>query len=110
MVLTLEDRYYVNLFTRKLPCTLKLRFALDSFLNMIDFTEEEIKKYAIRIVPQQSKFECNDEKVTFEYKDVPEEVTEAGRLAAETNNENLVNLGPQCAPLGRAVTIERAGE
>jgi outer membrane protein OmpA-like peptidoglycan-associated protein len=33
---------------------------------------------------------------------------EASRLAAETNNENLVNLGPQCAPLGRAVTIERA--
>jgi outer membrane protein OmpA-like peptidoglycan-associated protein len=33
---------------------------------------------------------------------------DAGRLAAETNNENLVNLGPQCAPLGRAVTIERA--
>ncbi len=35
---------------------------------------------------------------------------DGGRLAAETNNENLVNLGPQCAPLGRAVTIERAGE
>lgn len=94
MVLTLEDRYYVNLFTRKLPCTLKLRFALDSFLNMIDFTEEEIKKYAIRIVPQQSKFECNDEKVTFEYKDVPEEVTEAVRefvvsMDTEENDKNL---------------------
>lgn len=94
MVLTLEDRYYVNLFTRKLPCTLKLRFALDSFLNMIDFTEEEIKKYAIRIVPQQSKFECNDEKVTFEYKDVPEEVTEAVRefvvsMDTEENDKNM---------------------
>ena len=33
---------------------------------------------------------------------------EASRLSAETNNENLVNLGPACAPLGRAVTIERA--
>lgn len=33
---------------------------------------------------------------------------DAARLQAETNNENLVNLGPQCAPLGRAVTIERA--
>ena len=94
MVLTLEDRYYVYLFTRKLPCTLKLRFALDSFLNMIDFTEEEIKKYAIRIVPQQSKFECNDEKVTFEYKDVPEEVTEAVRefvisMDTEENDKNM---------------------
>ena len=94
MVLTLEDRYYVNLFTRKLPCTLNLRFALDSFLNMIDFTEEEIKKYAIRIVPQQSKFECNDEKVTFEYKDVPEEVTEAVRefvisMDTEENDKNM---------------------
>lgn len=94
MVLTLEDRYYVNLFTRKLPCTLKLRFALDAFLNMIDFTEEEIKKYAIRIVPQQSKFECNDEKVTFEYKDVPEEVTEAVRefvvsMDTEENDKNM---------------------
>ncbi len=90
----MEDRYYVNLFTRKLPCTLKLRFALDSFLNMIDFTEEEIKKYAIRIVPQQSKFECNDEKVTFEYKDVPEEVTEAVRefvisMDTEGNDKNM---------------------
>ena len=94
MVLTLEDRYYVNLFTRKLPCTLKLRFALDSFLNMIDFTEDEIKKYAIRITPQQSKFECNDDKVTFEYKDVPEEVTEAVRefvtsMDTEENDKNL---------------------
>lgn len=33
---------------------------------------------------------------------------DASRLSAETNNENLVNLGPACAPLGRAVTIERA--
>jgi hypothetical protein len=94
MVLTLEERYYVNLFTRKLPCTLKLRFALDSFLNMIDFTEEEIKKYAIRIVPSQSKFECNDDKVTFEYKDVPEEVTESVRefvtsMDVEENDKNV---------------------
>ncbi len=94
MVLTLEERYYVNLFTRKLPCTLKLRFALDSFLNMIDFTEDEIKKYAIRIVPSQSKFECNDDKVTFEYKDVPEEVTESVRefvtsMDVEENDKNV---------------------
>ena len=94
MVLTLEERYYVNLFTRKLPCTLKLRFALDSFLNMIDFTEEEIKKYAIRIVPSQSKFECNDDKVTFEYKDVPEEVTESVKefvtsMDVEENDNNV---------------------
>ena len=94
MVLTLEERYYVNLFTRKLPCTLKLRFALDSFLNMIDFTEEEIKKYAIRIVPSQSKFECNDDKVTFEYKDVPEEVTESVKefvtsMDVEENDKNV---------------------
>ena len=32
---------------------------------------------------------------------------DGGRLQAETNNGNLVDYGPQCAPLGRAVTIQR---
>lgn len=33
---------------------------------------------------------------------------DGGRLQTETNNGNLVDYGPQCAPLGRAVTIERS--
>ena len=32
---------------------------------------------------------------------------DGGRLETETNNGNLVDYGPQCAPLGRAVTIQR---
>ena len=32
---------------------------------------------------------------------------DGSRLQAETNNGNLVDYGPQCAPLGRAVTIQR---
>ena len=32
---------------------------------------------------------------------------DGGRLQTETNNGNLVDYGPQSAPLGRAVTIQR---
>ena len=47
-------------------------------------------------------YRVNGVKKTLEDKGI-----DGGRLQTETNNGNLVDYGPQSAPLGRAVTIQR---
>jgi hypothetical protein len=73
--LTLEDRYHISMYSRKLPCTLELRFAIDAFLDQIEITPEEMKTRTVKVT--QTKFECNDPESTTEYKDFPKPVTEA---------------------------------
>lgn len=67
--LTLEDRYYLNMHSRKMNSTLMLRLNIDSFLNAIDITSEEAEKYAIGVDPETHKFVCNDPEYTVTYED-----------------------------------------
>jgi len=74
--LTLEDRYYISMYSRRLPCTIALRYKIDQFFDQIEITSEEIKKFDIKI-DENLKFTCNDEKYTVEYEEFPEEVLKA---------------------------------
>ena len=91
--LTLEDRYYISMYSRRLPCTLPLRFAIDKFFNQIDINPEEFKKYEVKIDPKTLEFSCDDENYTVEYEEFPPAVIEAMKkyikmLDHEKNKEN----------------------
>lgn len=90
--LTLEDRYYISMYSRKLPCTLQLRFAIDAFLDQIEISPEEVKAREVKI--STMKFKCNDPKSTTEYEEFPEPVIEAMKsyievLDYDKNKDNV---------------------
>lgn len=93
--LNLEERYYISMYARKLECTLKLRFAIDNFLDQIAITSEEVDKYGVDVNRDNMQFVCNDENYTVEYSEFPESVTEAMKnyiamYDHEKNKENLL--------------------
>lgn len=93
--LTLEDRYYISMYARKLECTLKLRFAIDNFLDQIAITNDEVEKYAVDVDRQTMQFVCNDDNYKVEYSEFPESVIEAmqnyiAMYDHEKNKENLL--------------------
>ena len=71
--LTLEDRYYISMYSRRLPCTIALRYQIDKFFDQIEITSDEIKQYEVKI-DENLMFTCNDENYTVEYEEFPEEV------------------------------------
>jgi hypothetical protein len=75
--LTLEDRYFLNMYSRRLPCTIALRFSFDKFLDQIEITSDEVKKYDVKINSESLKFECNDKEFIVEYEEFPPAVIEA---------------------------------
>lgn len=75
--LTLKDRYYLGMYCRKLPCTLLLRLTINDFLQQIEFTSDELQKYAITISPDTHEFSCNDESYMVEYAEFTPSVVEA---------------------------------
>jgi len=72
--LTLEDRYYISMYSRRLPCSIPLRFSIDKFLNQIEITPEEFKIYNVDIDPSTMSFKCNDSDYEVEYEEFPPEV------------------------------------
>ena len=58
--LTIQDRFDVMFNISRLPCTVALRFAYDTFYSMIEFSAEEIEKYAIEIDKENYGIKCND--------------------------------------------------
>ena len=75
--LTLEDRHFINMYCRQLTCTLLLRFAIDKFINQIELTPEEIRKFDVKIDITDMRFECNDPEYTVDYEEFPPEVIKA---------------------------------
>jgi hypothetical protein len=75
--LTLQDRYYISMYSRRLQSTLKLRFAIDAFLQQLEITREETEKYEVGVDPVSYEFKCNNDTYTVEYTDFPSEVIEA---------------------------------
>ncbi len=100
--LTLKDRFYLSMYTRRLPCTLQLRCAVDGFFKQIEITPEEFKNHKIKIVPGTMDFECSDEEYTVEYDEFPQPVLDAmqGYINAtdiEKNKDNeLVKKTNDC--------------
>lgn len=92
--LTLEERYYISMYSRKLECTLKLRFAIDNFLDQIAITSEEVDKYAVSTNKETMQFECNDESYVVEYSEFPQEVLDsmANYIAMYDHEKNQDNL------------------
>jgi len=66
--LSLEDRYYLSMYSRRLPCTLRLRLAIDAFLEQIELTPEEIKEHNIEINPSKMEF-TSDSNIDVEYEE-----------------------------------------
>ena len=91
--LNLEDRYYISMYSRRLPSTLKLRFAIDAFLKQIEITPEEIKTYGVTINPKTLQFSCNNDSYEVEYEEFHSDVLSSMKdyielLDHEKNNEN----------------------
>jgi hypothetical protein len=93
--LTLEDRYYISMYSRKLPCTVSLRFTIDQFHQQIEITPEEAEKYEITINPKDGSFITNDPDYVVEYEKFPTQVVNAMKryvdlLDQEKNTENVL--------------------
>ncbi len=72
--LSIKERYDLMKYVHKLPCTLKLRMAIDAFFQQIELTEEENQKYDIKIDPSTYQISTNDDSYVREYESFPEEV------------------------------------
>ena len=94
--LTLAQRYDISRYARRLPCTLELRFAIDSFFEMIEFTPEEIQTNGISIDEKTFELICNDPLVSIEINAVPEAVKKSMKTYIEAldtdDNKNNVLL------------------
>ena len=93
--LTLEDRYYISMYARKLDCTLKLRFAIDNFLDQLAITSDEVTKYEVDVDRETMQFLCNDVDYSVEYPEFPEAVIESmntyiGMYDHDKNKENVL--------------------
>lgn len=94
--LNLEDRYYISMYSRKLPCTIMLRFAIDKFLDQIEINSEEMSKYDVKIDPSTLTFQCNDPDYVVEYESFPENLITSVKLYIKNydheSNKNSVML------------------
>lgn len=93
--LTLEDRYFINMYSRKLPCTVSLRFTIDQFHQQIEITPEEAEKYAVTIDSTNGSFITNDPEYVVEYEKFPTQVVDAMKryvdlLDQEKNEDNVL--------------------
>ena len=93
--LNLEDRYYISMYSRRLPCTLQLRFAIDDFLEQITITADEVAQYEIDIDKNTMEFKCNNSEYSVEFTEFPEPVLDAintyiGMYGHEKNKENVL--------------------
>lgn len=93
--LNLEDRYYLSMYSRKLPCTVHLRFNIDTFLDQIEITSAEAEQYNVTVDLDAGTFTCSDENYTVEYERFPPAVVEAMKhyvklLDVEDNKNNVM--------------------
>lgn len=93
MKLTLEERFNLSRYSRKLPCTLALRMAINDFLAQIEITGDELKQYNVTI--GQNTFDCNDPDYSVSYESFPAPVVESMRryvkvVDNEKNSDNVM--------------------
>jgi hypothetical protein len=92
MKLTLEERFNLSRYSRKLPCTLGLRLAIGDFLAQIEITADELKTYDVQITP--NLFTCNDPDYTVTYESFPQAVVESMKryVSIVDNEKNADNV------------------
>lgn len=92
MKLTLEERFNLSRYSRKLPCTLALRMAINDFLAQIEITSDELKQY--NVIIDQNSFDCNDPNYTVSYESFPVPVIESMRhyVKVVDNEKNTDNV------------------
>ena len=88
--LTLEDRFNLSRYSRKLPCTLSLRLSINVFLAQLEITADELKKYDVTISP--TTFSSNDPDYMISYESFPPAVIDAiKRYVKFVDNEKNVD-------------------
>ena len=97
--LNLEDRHYINMYSRRLRSTIQLRYSIDSFFDKLNITPEEMKKYGVSIDPNNYEFKCNDDTYEVEYESFPSAVIESMKEFIKTydhgsnkNNEMIQKM------------------
>jgi len=92
MNLTLEERFNLSRYSRKLPCTLGLRLAISDFLVQIEITADELKTYDVQITP--NLFTSNDPTYTVTYESFPLPVIESMKryVSIVDNEKNADNV------------------
>lgn len=75
--LTLSERFDLSRYVRRLPSTLKNRFAVEGFLETIEFTPEELTTYAIRVSEPLYALECTDPSVSVTYPQISDTIVNA---------------------------------
>lgn len=91
--LTIRERFDLIKYTHRLPCTLKLRLAVDEFFNSLEITDEESSKYGIEVNPATFELVCNDDNYTVVYDSFSENMISALKdyvtgFDTEENKEN----------------------
>lgn len=91
--LTIRERFDLIKYTHRLPCTLKLRLAVDEFFNSLEITEEESTKYGINVNPATYEVSCNDENYVVVYEKFSDNMISALKdyvtgFDTEENKEN----------------------
>jgi hypothetical protein len=93
--LTLDDRSYLSIYSRQLPCTLKLWYAINAFTKQIDITKQEIADNGITfdpstgiVIPEAAK------DLTTEFESFPQPVIDAMKdyLDVMDNEDNKKNV------------------
>lgn len=75
--LNLEDRYYISMYSRRLPCTLKLRFAIDAFLQQIEITESEMRENGVSIDSKTMQLTCSNPDYVVEYTEFHKDIVDS---------------------------------
>jgi hypothetical protein len=92
--LTLKDRYYVNMYIRSLPCTIKFYKAFDKFIEQIDLSAEEVAQYEVKFDTTVG-FTSNSDDKEFEYtfeKELIESVQEYVKMYDHAKNAENAGL------------------
>ena len=74
--LTLKDRYFLNMYSRRLPSTCMLRATIDVFLNQINLTPEEVTQYGVKF-DAVTGITSSSDSLEFEYESFPVPVIES---------------------------------
>lgn len=91
--LTVRERFDLIKYTHRLPCTLKLRLAVDEFFNSIEITDDESAKFGISVNPATFELVCNDENYIVVYETFSADIITALKnyindFDTEENKEN----------------------
>lgn len=75
--LTISERYELMHHIARLPCTISLRYSIDEFNKLIDFTDDEINSKQITINKTTFDIDSNDSEYVVSYDKFPSGIVDA---------------------------------